>query len=164
MLPFEITICGEPEIAGVLNGHAYAVSIMDPGMQARFPAALGEDRILRLNFHDLDSQLPAGHPTRLAWERRGFGMVLPDERHVRAILQFGSRIEPKAKVLIHCMAGVSRSPAAPWIRGEQAAPGRDAEVLGYIRRIRPQALPNRRMVQIADAILGTEGRMIGLRG
>jgi predicted protein tyrosine phosphatase len=164
MLPFDITICGEPEIAGTVNGHTYAVSIMDPGMQARFPAALREDHILRLNFHDLDRPLPANHPSRLAWERRGFGIVLPDERHVRAILEFGARIEPKAKVLIHCMAGISRSTAAAWIIGAQAAPGREAEVLGYIRQIRPQALPNRRMVRIADEMLGAEGRMARLRG
>lgn len=164
MLPFEITICGEPEIAGTVNGHTYAVSIMDPGMRARFPAALPEERILRLNFHDLDRQLPAQHPARLAWEQRGFGIVLPDEGHVRAILEFGARIEPRAKVLIHCMAGISRSTAAAWIIGAQAAPGREAEILGYIRQIRPQAMPNRRMVAIADQILGAEGRMARLRG
>lgn len=163
MLPFDITICGEPEIAGTVNGHTYAISIMDPGMQARFPAALREDRILRLNFHDLDRQLPAGHPSRLAWEQRGFGIVLPNESHIRAILEFGAHIEPKAKVLIHCMAGISRSTAAAWIIGAQAFPGREAEILGYIRQIRPQAMPNRRMVVIADEILGTKGRLSRLR-
>lgn len=164
MLPFHVTICGEPEIASTINGHTHALSIMDPGMRARFPALLPEERILRLNFHDLELPLPSNSPARMAWERKGFGIVLPDQSHVHAILEFGRSLDAKSKVLIHCMAGISRSTAAAWILGVQAAPGHEADIYAFIRRIRPQAMPNRLMVRIADPILGAEGRMIRLRG
>lgn len=164
MLPFDITICGEPEIACTVNGHTHAVSIMDPGLAARFPASLREDNILRLNFHDLDGPLVPDDPARRELERRGIGVVLPEERHVRAIMAFGEGLAPGSKILIHCMAGISRSTAAAWIIAVRAQPGREAETLRHIQRIRPQALPNRLMVRIADRLLGAGGRMVRARG
>lgn len=164
MLPFDIMICGEPEISCVLNGHTHAVSIMDPGQRAAFPESLPETSILRLNFHDLGGMPPAGDPGRLVLESRGHGIVLPDVSHVRAILAFGQELPDGARVLIHCMAGISRSTAAAFILACQARPGREAEWLDHIRRIRPQAQPNRLMVVLADELLGAGGRMIEARG
>lgn len=164
MLPFELTICGEPEIACTLSRHTHVVSILDPGRAAEFGAGLPEANILRLNFHDLDRAPPPDHPTVRALRRAGQTIVLPDERHVRAILEFGTRLEPGARVLIHCMAGISRSTAAAWAIGAQAMPGQEIEVYAHIRRIRPQAMPNRLMVAIADRLLGAEGRMVRVRG
>ncbi len=164
MLPFAITICGELEIACTVDGHTHAVSIMDPGLQARLPVGMSEVNVLRLNFHDLDEPLAPDHPARRDWERRGFGIVLPAEEHIRAIVAFGDALAPGTKVLVHCMAGISRSSAAAWIMAANAAPGREADMLRYILHIRPQAVPNRRMVGIADRLLGAGGRMIRARG
>lgn len=164
MLPFAITICGELEIACTVDGHTYAVSIMDPGLQARLPVGMAEANILRLNFHDLDGPLDPDHPARREWERRGYGIVLPGEEHIRAIIAFGDSLAPGTKVLVHCMAGISRSSAAAWILAANAAPGREAEMLRHIRLIRPQAIPNRLMIEIADGLLGAGGRMIRAQG
>ena len=163
MLPFEMTICGEPEIACTLDRHTHAVSILDPGLTADLGETLAEASILRLNFHDLDLPPPPDHPAVLALRRAGQSIIMPNEDHVRAILRFGCRLEPGARVLIHCMAGISRSTAAAWILGVQAAPGREADVLAHIRRLRPQAMPNRLMIALADRILEADGRMIAAR-
>lgn len=162
MLPFSLTICGEAEITRSLDGHTHALSIMDPGLTA--VVDLPEARILRLNFHDLDRAPRPDDPLLDALRRSGQTLVLPAERHVRAILEFGTRLGRGDSLLIHCMAGISRSTAAAWMIGAQAFPGREHDILSHIRRIRPQAMPNRLMVAIADSILGAEGRMIGLRG
>lgn len=163
MLPFDLTICGEPEISCTLDRHTHAVSIMDPGLTADFGGRLPETSILRLNFHDLDRAPRPDHPTVRALRRAGLSIILPQDDHVRAILDFGLRLRPGARVLIHCMAGISRSTAAAWMIGAQAVPGREAEVYTHIRRIRPQAMPNRLMIAIADRMLGAEGRMLRVR-
>lgn len=163
MLPFELTICGEPEIACTLDRHTHAVSIMDPGLAADLGDSLAEANVLRLNFHDLDCPPPPDHPAILALQRMGQSIVMPAEAHVRAILAFGGRLPSGARVLIHCMAGISRSTAAAWILGVQAAPGREREVLAHIRCLRPQAMPNRLMVAIADRMLSADGRMVAAR-
>lgn len=163
MLPFELTICGEPEIACTLDRHTHAVSIMDPGLTADLGGTLAEANILRLNFHDLDAPLPPDHPAVLALQRIGQSIVMPAAAHVRAILAFGGQLPPGARVLIHCMAGISRSTAAAWILGVQAAPGRERDILAHIRRLRPQAMPNRLMVAIADRMLESGGRMVAAR-
>lgn len=163
MLPFDMTICGEPDIACTAPGHSHAVSIMDPGLRAWFGGCVAEANILRLNFHDLDGPLSPAHPAWGELAHKGVAVVLPGEAHVRAILGFGRTLRPGARLLIHCMAGISRSTAAAWMLACQARPGREAEMLAHVRRIRPQALPNRLMVRIADDVLGARGRLVRLR-
>ena len=65
------------------------------------------------------------------------------------------------KVLIHCEAGVSRSPAAALIMHAcWLGPGHEAEAMRRVLAQRPIAIPNRRMVQLADKILGRGGQLL----
>jgi predicted protein tyrosine phosphatase len=68
-------------------------------------------------------------------------------------------------VLVHCEAGVSRSSAtalimyACWL-----GPGYEREAMARVLEQRPIAVPNRRMVEIGDRLLGREGRLVGALG
>jgi len=66
-------------------------------------------------------------------------------------------------MLIHCMAGISRSMAAALIALVTKAGGREKEAAEQIRRAAPHAYPNRRMVALADGLLRCEGRLVDAR-
>ena len=89
------------------------------------------------------------------------GMVCPSEEHVRTFLNFVGRWDRRTPVVIHCYAGISRSTAAAFSAYCAMRPGLDeARIARLIRERSPEATPNARIVQMADAILGREGRMI----
>jgi len=69
------------------------------------------------------------------------------------------------RVLIHCEAGVSRSSAAALIiYACWLGPGCEPEAMGRVRAQRPIAIPNRRMVELADRLLERGGRLVGVPG
>ena len=64
------------------------------------------------------------------------------------------------RVLIHCEAGVSRSTAAALIMYAcWLGPGGEREAMMRVLAQRPIAMPNRRMVEIADRLLDRNGRL-----
>jgi predicted protein tyrosine phosphatase len=64
-------------------------------------------------------------------------------------------------VLIHCEAGVSRSPAAALILYTcLMGQGSERKAMDLVLRQRPFASPNRRMVALADRLLGRGGRLM----
>jgi predicted protein tyrosine phosphatase len=63
----------------------------------------------------------------------------------------------------HCAAGISRSMASALIALVLKAGGREPEAAQSIRVAAPHAHPNRRIVALADEILGLEGRLIAAR-
>ncbi|MBV9492904.1 MAG: dual specificity protein phosphatase family protein [Acidobacteria bacterium] len=67
------------------------------------------------------------------------------------------------RVLIHCMAGVSRSTAAAYIiHAILLGPGREEEAMARVVEQRPIARPNWRMVNLADQLLGRNGAMVSV--
>ena len=89
------------------------------------------------------------------------GHVLPSEAHVASLLEFVKRWDREHPLLIHCFAGVSRSTAAAFVSACALSPHRDeTEIAQAIRRASPTATPNRRLVAVADGMLGRNGRMI----
>ena len=89
------------------------------------------------------------------------GMVCPSEEHVETFLNFVGRWDRRTPVVIHCYAGISRSTAAAFSAYCAMRPDLDeARIARLVRERSPEATPNARIVQMADAILGREGRMI----
>jgi predicted protein tyrosine phosphatase len=89
------------------------------------------------------------------------GHTLPGEPHVEKLLTFVRQWDQAAPLLIHCWAGVSRSTAAAFIAACALRPLRDeAEIAQAVRTNSPTATPNARLVAIADAMLGRNGRMV----
>lgn len=85
----------------------------------------------------------------------------PSIEDIREILAFASLLEENSAILVHCAAGISRSAAvACAILCQSRRPGDEGECLAYLGRIRPQAVPNRLIVKLADGILGREGAMV----
>lgn len=88
------------------------------------------------------------------------GLIVPSQDHVRAILAFGRAAQSAGPLLIHCWAGVSRSPAAAFIIAcDRKSSGHEQALAHSLRERAPYATPNRLMVELADQILGHSGAM-----
>ncbi len=137
-----------PTLAGRLPQPVHAIGLLGPGMDHP-PLPLPEERRLKLSFHDVAEETP--------------GFLPPREGHVLEIIAFARRWRAQggAALLVHCWAGVSRSTAAAYIAQCTLQPGADEFALAReLRRLAPFATPNARLVALADALLGREGRMV----
>lgn len=155
-LPFSLAVCGLDELDRMVPkiNPTHVVSITDPDdHEIEFPATT---TVLRLAFHDVHA---AGGLVSKLLMGRGDG-DLPCIDHAQAILDFGRRIPPKARVLVHCHAGVSRSTAAAFLLLCLNKPGDEARAYQFLRVLRPQARPNRLIVKFGDKLLGANGRMV----
>ena len=86
----------------------------------------------------------------------------PTELDVRTLMEIAQNLRSsKGKVLIHCEAGISRSTAAALILYAcWLGPGREGEAMSLVLTQRPLAIPNRRMVELADRLLKRGGRLL----
>jgi len=89
------------------------------------------------------------------------GFVCPAEQHVAELIRFVRGWNRGAPMVVHCYAGISRSPAGAFISACALNPLRDETMIAWsIRRASPTAMPNRRLVSLADGLLGRNGRML----
>lgn len=129
------------------SGARSLVSLIDAGTPVSRPAAIAAEEHLALNFSDITVEI--------------FGHTLPNESHVEKLLAFVRRWDQKAPMLIHCFAGVSRSTAAAFVAACALVPHRDeTEIAWAVRKYSPTAMPNARLVAIADKMLERKGRMM----
>ncbi len=125
---------------------AHVISLVDPGQPVSRPAGVAPSDHLVLEFHDITAPLP--------------GHVAPRDEDIERLIAFGEAWGGTSPTLIHCHAGISRSPAAAFILMCQANAGREDEAALALRRHGPHALPNRRMVELGDILLGRGGRLV----
>ena len=96
----------------------------------------------------------------IEYEHPMYRAVEPEQ--VRAVMDFGAGVGPGDHLLVHCMAGISRSTAcAIAILARHLKPGREREIAEYVRKIRPQAMPNRLVLAHADELLHRNGALFG---
>lgn len=89
------------------------------------------------------------------------GQTLPADEHVARLLAFAQSWDRKAPMVVHCFAGISRSTAAAFVTACALNPQRDeAGIARAIRDASPTAMPNTRIVSIADRLLKRDGRMV----
>lgn len=62
------------------------------------------------------------------------GFTAPARAHVDELIAFLRDTPPSASILIHCLAGVSRSPAAALVALALDAPGRELDAAMALRR------------------------------
>jgi predicted protein tyrosine phosphatase len=129
------------------SGARSLVTILTAGASLVRPCEIARERHLRIAVSDIDAPVD--------------GHLLPGEEHIDRLLAFMEDWDQANPMVIHCYAGVSRSPAAAYIAACALAPHRcEFEVARELRRISPTATPNRRIVALADRRLGREGRRV----
>jgi predicted protein tyrosine phosphatase len=152
--PFRISVCGIEELANHCEvGVSHVLSILDPDwpVPEAFDA-FNQHAKLELRFHDvIDEQNPA--------------TIAPQHKDVAEVLNFGRRLsddrEKDTHLLVHCHAGVSRSTAAMAVILAQVVPEAPAKrIFEEVLRIRPQAWPNLRILELGDAILDRRGELV----
>jgi predicted protein tyrosine phosphatase len=126
---------------------SHMITLIDPSTPVERPLSLDQSRHLTLELDDISE------PT--------LGYVAPDERSVIRILEFSRTWDARAPMVVHCYAGISRSGASAFAIACERNPGVDEfEIARALRRAAPHAFPNRRIVALADTILGRSGRMV----
>jgi predicted protein tyrosine phosphatase len=111
------------------------------------PQIITEDRHLLLGMDDIPE--PAD------------GYVAPCEEHVQRLIAFARGWDRAAPLVVHCYAGISRSTAGAFVTACALNPGRtELQIAQELRRRSDTASPNRRIVSIADDLLGRNGRMV----
>lgn len=129
------------------TGASHLVTLVSVGTAMTRPAAIAEGRHLTLFMSDI-IEPREGH-------------VLPSVEHVEQLLAFVRGWERTAPMVIHCWAGISRSTASAFAAACALAPERDeAAIAQALRAASPMATPNRRIVAVADDLLGRNGRMV----
>lgn len=129
------------------TGARRVVSLVNAGTPMRIPAHVNGEAHLFLPMNDIVEAQD--------------GMTLPGEAQIASLFSWLEAWDRADPVVVHCFAGVSRSTAAAYSAVLALDPGRDEEELAFdLRAKSPTATPNRRIVAIADALLGRGGRMI----
>jgi predicted protein tyrosine phosphatase len=129
------------------TGAGRMLTVINAGTPVTRPVEIAEENHLFLGFNDI----------AVAME----GMTLPGEEHVRAILDFARDWDREAPMIVHCFAGISRSTASAYMIALALNPDLDERELAFDLRWRaPSATPNAKLIEIADAVLGREGRMV----
>ncbi|MGD9477123.1 tyrosine phosphatase family protein [Shinella sp. G-2] len=124
------------------------LSLVAPKQGFHRPAVIDAARHLVLGVNDI------------AFAGTG-NLVAPSDQHVSAIVDFARSWDRQAPLLVHCMMGVSRSPAAALIAALAVAPDQDDHVLVQrLRQASVQATPNARLIEIGDHVLSRQGRLV----
>jgi predicted protein tyrosine phosphatase len=129
------------------TGARHIVTLLGVDDPVPRPATVAPEDHLRLHMHDITTYTD--------------GMTMPQIEHVQRLIAFVRRWNRETPIVIHCYAGISRSTAAAFTTACALNPQRDERVIAQaLRRASPTALPNSRIVRLADELLGRDGRMI----
>jgi len=129
------------------TGASHILTVMANVDQVQRPASVLEANHLRVSMDDITEQMD--------------GFVAPADHHIERVLNFVRGWNRGAPMVVHCYAGISRSTAGAFISACALNPQRDERTIAWsIRRASPTAMPNRRLVSLADRLLGRQGRML----
>ena len=129
------------------TGARHIVTLIKDVSLVRRPECIPEPNHLLLDMDDISMPID--------------GYVLPAEEHVDKLVDFVTGWGRDAPLVVHCYAGISRSTAGAFVAACAISPKRDETIIARaIREASPTAVPNRRIVSLADEILGRKGRMV----
>ena len=130
------------------------LTLEDPGTRfgLRFHRVPAPAQLI-LQFIDLDRAAPAPYDS----DPR---LRLATVEQVQLALDF-ARTHAEQDLLVHCVAGVSRSSAiALAIFADRLGAGNEDAALTQLLHIRSIAVPNLHVVQLADGLLDRDGRLL----
>lgn len=141
-------VCSLARVADTIEktGARSLVTLLGPGTPVERPGVIRLEQHLHLALSDIVA--PA------------LGLALPERTHLSDLIAFVLGWDRADPMLIHCYAGVSRSPAAAFIAACVLKPERDEFTIAQaLRTASPTATPNARLVALADQMLDRSGRM-----
>lgn len=143
----ELRIVNATEAVELLEEGWPSVAVSLVGDDLRFPLVSFGPHHLILNFHDVEEEVA--------------GYVAPSEAQMRQALLHTSQCKAGQRLLVHCHAGKSRSPALAIAILIQAGLS-PAVAFEQVKRVRPQMIPNRLMIGQLDQILGLDSELINI--
>ncbi len=144
-----ITVCSLNALEQMLEETAarHMISLVNSQMMPETPSCMEKQNHLKLAMNDIEFPVT--------------GSVLPSPAHVGQLVAFSNGPGAGTSLIIHCLAGISRSTAAAFIVLCVRNPDLSARRIAWFLRERsPTATPNRRLVACADEYLQREGEMI----
>ena len=144
-----IYVCSLSRLAETVerSGARHVVTLINEGTPVERPAVVTLDNHLRIGINDIAEPMD--------------GMVCPDESVVERLIAFGETWDEASPMIVHCWAGISRSTASAFTLACARSPEADeAQIAWTLRSLAPHAYPNRRIVALADDMLGRGGRMV----
>lgn len=120
------------------------VSVIHPEAQPPTPSQIDPARHHRCAVHDIVEPKP--------------GKTSPQAKHIEALIKFLDTWDSEVPLLVHCLAGVSRSTAVALI-AHTLKTGEPRKSAMALRKASPYAWPNRRILALADSILGLDGEL-----
>ena len=132
-----------------------ALRLMQEGWPTRIISLVGDDLRFELpvmgahhfvaRFHDVEAETP--------------GYVAPTAKILRSALAHAEDLKDEDRLLIHCHAGKSRSPAMAL--GVLVDAGMSAEqAMDQVKQLRPFVIPNRLIVRMLDRLLEQRGELV----
>jgi predicted protein tyrosine phosphatase len=126
---------------------SHVLTVINPWSIPETPAGIRDENHLKIAINDIEETQP--------------GLVAPEHGHIEQIVSFSARWNRERPLVIHCLAGISRSTAAAFITMCAMNEAADEHVIaGVLRAASRSASPNRLMVRLADDYLGRNGRMV----
>ena len=144
-----LIVCSLSDMPGVVRRRqaSHLVTLIDPGTPVERPLGVPESRHLRLDVDDINAPME--------------GYMAPDMESVVRLLEFSRTWDASAPMVVHCFAGISRSTASAFAIACDRNPDiAEARIALALRQAASHAFPNRRIVALADEVLGRRGRMV----
>ena len=128
-------------------GASHVATLINAGTPVTRPPSVAPENHLFLGFNDIVEPMD------------GFVQVTPTQ--VAGFVDFVTAWDRARPMVIHCWAGISRSTAGGFVAACALMPEIEEAAIARVLRARsPSATPNGRIVALADALLGRDGRMV----
>lgn len=125
----------------------YVVTAINPWSIPDTPDGVSPDNHLKLAINDITE------PRR--------DLVHPEPHHIEELIAFARRWNHDGPLVVHCLAGISRSSASAFIIACALSDRADeTDIASRLRSASRTAQPNHLMVRHADNLLARNGRMV----